>query len=288
MMASLPIAVTAFAMTTLNNMPYTFGGVGGYWQSGGEQNVYMFSFDINKWLNRARIPVPTANQAAVALDDDTALMCGGDNALTGSAYRVCFIYAASTNAWTAYKWSMNEARIAHGMAVYKGRVYVYGGYDRIRKKAFSSAEILSESKGWDLMLHGLANADQNFANVVLTADDCHYYCECKKNSSTLCVGGVNCECNLTANGQNNTGNHLSVNGIRQITNTSNNPFYGILINGNGGTQVFDFDYYPYSTGNHQLGLHIKGNATKFGSRAVLIGNLVYFAGTDGSLDVYGE
>jgi hypothetical protein len=177
---------------------------------------------------------------------------------------------------------MNIARSAHGIAVYKGRVYTYGG------SVTSSAEVLSESNGWSLLPNGMAKADRYLSSVALIADDCQYYCGCKKNSSTLCIGGVNCKCNSTVNVQNNTGNYLSVNGMRQITNTSNNPFYGILINGNGGTQVFDLDYYPYSTGNYQLGLHTNGNATKFGSRAVFIGNFVYFAGTDGSLDIYGE
>jgi hypothetical protein len=256
----------------------------------------MFSFATNEWLDRARIPVTIASQAVIALDDDTALMCGGWNQVTHSYYRVCFIYTASTNVWTAYKWAMNVARADHGMTVYNSRVYVYGGNNVPHGISLSSAEILSDSNGWHLLSHGLAIADQYFASMALTTDDtCHYYCECKRNSSTLCVDGMNCECNLTANAQNNTKNDKSVirtfesvGEIRQITNTSNNPLYGILINSNYGTQAFDFDYYPYSTGNLQLGLNNNDNVAKLGSRAVIIGNNAFFVGTDGSLSIYGE
>jgi hypothetical protein len=292
MIKPLPIAVSQFAMTTLNNLPYTFGGKGGDSKTTVEQvpkydNVYMFSFDINEWLDRARIPVYMVQHAVVAVDDDTALMCGGYNQLTLSPYRMCFMYKASTNGWAAYKWALNLPRSHHGMTTYNSRVYAYGGFNAMAKKV-PSAEKLSESNGWQL-IHDLATADAYFASVALTADvSCQYYCECKKNLSILCAGGINCECNLTAKARNNTGNHKAVDGNRQMANTSSNPLHGTLINSNYGTQVFDFDYYPYTTQNHNLGLHTSKNASKFGSRAVLIGNSAYFAGTDGSLDIYGE
>jgi N-acetylneuraminic acid mutarotase len=86
-MKPLPITVMTFGMTTLNNMPYTFGGADGDFRTVYEKrqkfdNVYMFSFDTNEWLGRARMPVSTAEQAVAALDDDTVLMCGGYNQLT--------------------------------------------------------------------------------------------------------------------------------------------------------------------------------------------------------------
>jgi N-acetylneuraminic acid mutarotase len=89
-------------MTTLNSIPYTFGGMSGdskthFVERPKYDNVYMYSFDINEWLDRARIPVTTVAQAVIALDDDTALMCGGYNQLTHGMYRVCCIYTTSTN-----------------------------------------------------------------------------------------------------------------------------------------------------------------------------------------------
>ena len=108
----------------------------------------------------------------------------------------------------------------------------------------------------------------------------------------LCVDGVDCSCHIIAQMQNIIGNQQTVDEIRHQQrieeHKSSNPYHGILINSNLGTQLFDFDYYPYSTGNYTLGLQTNKNATSNGPRAVLIGNLAYFAGTDASLVIYGK
>jgi hypothetical protein len=185
---------------------------------------------------------------------------------------------------------MNAGRSEHGMAVYKSRVYVYGGYDG--NQLLASVEVLSDSDGWQRLEYGLFRAGYSFASVALPAanyDRCHFYCECKKNSSSLCVDGVDCSCHIIAS---ITGNQQTADEIRSQQRTeehqSSNPYHGILINSNFGTQQFDFDYYPYSVGYYLLGLQTNENATSNGPRAVLIGNSAYFAGTDGSLVIYGK
>jgi hypothetical protein len=248
----------------------------------------MFSFNDNRWLARARMPVATAGHAVAALDDDTALLCGGWNQVTQSVYATCFVYIARANEWSSCKWSMNAGRSEHGMAVYKSRVYVYGGYDG--NQLLASVEVLSDSDGWQRLEYGLFRAGYSFASVALPAanyDRCHHYCACKKNSHSLCIDGVDCSCSIIAN---ITGNQQTADEIRQQRveeHKSSNPYHGILINSDIGTQLFDFDYFPYSTGNYSLELQTNANAASKGPRAVLIGNSAYFAGTDASLVIYG-
>jgi hypothetical protein len=64
------------------------------------------------------------------------------------------------------------------------------------------------------------------------------------------------------------------------SNNSNTPLYGILINGINSTQLFEMTK-PYSNDSVNLGLQT-GNSTRAGSRAVIMGDSAYFAGTDGS------
>jgi hypothetical protein len=155
---------------------------------------------------------------------------------------------------------MNAGRSGHGMAVYKGRVYVYGGWGADWER-LASVEVLLNSDGWHRLKRDLVWTVIHFASVALPAanyDRCQNYCECKKNSSLLCVDGVDCHCSIVVN---LTGNQQTTDEIRQQQrieeHQSSNPYHGILINSYFGTQLFDFDYFPYSTGYYSLGLQKK-------------------------------
>jgi N-acetylneuraminic acid mutarotase len=75
-------------------------------------------------------------------DGEKALVCGGfqtndeNDTITSDA---CYIYNAASDKWTA-NWTMNIARAGHGMSVYKGKVYVYGGWNI---GTLASIEVLS-------------------------------------------------------------------------------------------------------------------------------------------------
>ena len=60
-------------------------------------------FDGEQWLTLNSMPRPFYGHAAVALDDDRALICGGyvmDANGGASAASDCYIYTASNDSWT--------------------------------------------------------------------------------------------------------------------------------------------------------------------------------------------
>ncbi len=108
---SLPVAMVEFPMITLHTRPYVFGGaVAG---AGRVNTVYTFDTS-DAWVTRTPMERAVGGHTAVALDTNTALVCGGIG--SGSA---CFSYAATKDAWSPAA-QMNSERVGHGMAVYKG------------------------------------------------------------------------------------------------------------------------------------------------------------------------
>jgi hypothetical protein len=70
-------------------------------------------------------------------------------------------------------------------------------------------------------------------------------------------------------------------GQARCRNNLNTPLYGILINSINGTQLFDAVTKSYSDTLVNLGLQTE-NSARYGSRAAIMGDSAYFAGTDGS------
>jgi len=104
--------------------------------------------------------------AAVALDTNTALVCGGDN--HGAAQSACFKYVAASDAWSAAP-QLNTARYYHGMTVLKGRVLVYGGCDGVNcARQLAIVEMLStDERTWAALPTPMFKADNLFASVPL-------------------------------------------------------------------------------------------------------------------------
>jgi hypothetical protein len=112
--------------------------------------------------------------SAVALDTNTALVCGG---MYTTAQSQCFSYAAEADVWSPAA-QMNTARYGHGMAVYKGafvlptysllpclfvtdRVFVYGG-------GGGRVEMLSiDNQTWSFLPKHMHAATSFFASVPL-------------------------------------------------------------------------------------------------------------------------
>ncbi|CAM6004282.1 unnamed protein product [Sphagnum balticum] len=108
----LPVALTSFPMITLHTRPYVFGG-----HAGSVEVNTVYTLDTsNAWATRAPMEEAVNSHTAVALDTNTALVCGGYN---GSAIQsACSSYAATEDVWSPAA-QMITARWAHGMAVYK-------------------------------------------------------------------------------------------------------------------------------------------------------------------------
>jgi hypothetical protein len=101
------------------------------------------------------------------------MICGGRNK-HDEIKSACYLYNATEYVWTVMP-SMHEARRAHGMTVYKGRVIVYGGYaqhDGTRMlSSIESRRLLDVIGEWRVHSERLLTADAFFASVSLPIDD---------------------------------------------------------------------------------------------------------------------
>ena len=98
------------------------------------------------------MPTPLTTPAIVTLADGvTALLCGGYDGMM--VHAECYYYSSTNDTWTAAP-SLNVARTGHGMAVYKGRVYAYGGEDA-NINMLSSVEMFVTGGKWQLLPFGL-------------------------------------------------------------------------------------------------------------------------------------
>ncbi len=97
--AQLHFDIEDTEMITLQNKAYSFGGT--RWQKQQkkwsiESTVQMY--DEETWITRTPMPRPTYGHAAVAIDSDRALMCGGY--VTGVPTAQCYVYSALNDSWT--------------------------------------------------------------------------------------------------------------------------------------------------------------------------------------------
>jgi len=170
--ASLPAAVTHFAMVTLlkcvgnGGQPFVFGGKS--WAGRTKvDSVYAYMHNTSEWRARASMPTALDSHAALQIDHAIALVCGGYNGRVQSA---CNMYHATDDVWSPAS-TMNAARHSHGMAVYNGRAWVYGGYDPSGVGFLSSVEWhglddMSTGK-WHTHHASLFRADHYFASVAM-------------------------------------------------------------------------------------------------------------------------
>jgi hypothetical protein len=112
----LPVVLYSFAMITLLTRPFVFGGAA---TSGGVVNTVYTLDTLNTWATRTPMERAVFALAAVALDTNTALVCGGTDGSTNGSVSACSSYAATKNVWSPAA-QMITARHGHGMAVYKG------------------------------------------------------------------------------------------------------------------------------------------------------------------------
>jgi hypothetical protein len=239
-------------MTTLNGMAFTFGGWYGWdgWHCA--NNTYMFEFNINqKWVSRSSMPISIASCAVVAINDSTALLCGGvkyDYAISNR----CFFYSSVKDSWTESTWPLKIARRSHAMTVYNGSVYAYGG--EVGGGAFVDAtEKLSEDQGWEIHLPGTRyKIDLDFASIAIPTEfECadeqkmcpaaHFFCEHSvpfqgRRFQDVCKFTCKTCLRYTYNNQSITA-ATHENPPKSQGNDANNwPTSGILITGSRGAQ----------------------------------------------------
>jgi len=97
---SLPIVARDLRMVTLNGNPFAMGG------TGDSTSVQMYD-GVSVWTSKAAMSPGRIGHAALALDNDRALVCGGS--APSSVSNTCVIYTASTNVWTTAP-AMAQAR----------------------------------------------------------------------------------------------------------------------------------------------------------------------------------
>ena len=117
---SLPIALSDLAMVTLLGKAYVFGGgheaYNGYGTMSSQTSVHMYD-GVSVWVPKAAISPGRFGHAALALDDDRALVCGG--VAPSTIVNTCVIYTASTDTWTNAS-AMAQARNAFNLVMSEG------------------------------------------------------------------------------------------------------------------------------------------------------------------------
>ena len=88
---SLPIALYYLTMVSLLGKAYVIGGHNG---TDAVTSVLMYD-GVSVWVAKAAMSPGRYAHAALALDDDRALVCGGYPGVN-----TCDIYTASTNTWS--------------------------------------------------------------------------------------------------------------------------------------------------------------------------------------------
>jgi hypothetical protein len=111
---SLPIALQRLAMVTLLGKADVIGGL----DSGPTVQASVFVYNGTSWVAKAVMLSGRQGHAALALDDDRALVCGG-YAPSAPTVKTCIIYTASTNIWTTAP-AMAQARLHFKLVMSEG------------------------------------------------------------------------------------------------------------------------------------------------------------------------
>jgi hypothetical protein len=111
--ASLPIARHDLAMVTLRGKAYAIGG----YET--QTSVRMYN-GVSVWIEKAAMSPGRDGHVALALDDDSALVCGGYAPTT--VVNTCVIYTASTDTWTTAP-AMAQVRTFFNLLMSEGMWY---------------------------------------------------------------------------------------------------------------------------------------------------------------------
>jgi hypothetical protein len=111
---SLPIALRNLAMVTLLGKAYVFGGL----DSGSVTKASVLMYDgVSVWVAKTSMPVGRCAHAALALDNERALVCGGK--APSAVVDTCSIYNAPTDTWSTAP-AMAQARRYFNLVMSEG------------------------------------------------------------------------------------------------------------------------------------------------------------------------
>ena len=97
-------------MVTLQGKAYGFGGV--------QDPTFVSMYDgVSVWTSKAAMSLGRKAHAALALDNDRALVCGG--LAPSTVVNTCVIYTASTNTWSTAP-AMAQARMYFNLVMSEG------------------------------------------------------------------------------------------------------------------------------------------------------------------------
>ena len=165
MSITMPDSIAFFAMTSLNDELFIFGGndVNFIGLNTVYKNEYKYTASTLPWSVRMPMPVVAYGHAVVALLSDTILLCGGTQIF--NVANKCILYTPFSNKWDD-SWPMKVNRTGHALSLYKGIVYAYGGTNET-SDVVSSIEMLSYTSGWHVLPYTMNQSDAFFASVVL-------------------------------------------------------------------------------------------------------------------------
>lgn len=150
---------TGEAVTLLDSV-YIFGGFGYNGNGTILDNVFKLGTDGN-WTEMARMPVPLCGFGVVAMEEDTAMVCGGFTPYGHTPS--CYWYSATTDTWTVGP-SLTQSHILHKLVLYNGRVWCLGGWK-------NTVEVYDEYTGWHKPpINKDLNDDQNPKVAVFSTD----------------------------------------------------------------------------------------------------------------------
>ena len=109
----LPTALVNLAMVTLLGKAYVIGGA----NSGNVAQTSVYMYSGTSWVAKATMSSGRRGHAALALDNDRALVCGGSAPSTPA--NSCAIYTASTDTWTTAP-AMAQARKYLSLVISEG------------------------------------------------------------------------------------------------------------------------------------------------------------------------
>ena len=111
---SLPIALQLLAMVTLLGKAYVIGGANSAFVA--QTSVSMYD-GVSVWVAKAAMSPGRYGHAALALDNDRALVCGGY--APSAIVNTCTIYTASTDLWSTAQ-VMAQARYMFVLVMSEG------------------------------------------------------------------------------------------------------------------------------------------------------------------------
>ncbi|CAM6003359.1 unnamed protein product [Sphagnum balticum] len=146
---------------------FAMGGWNGYVV--GSDTAAVHKFDGTTWTTKTNMMSgPIHAHAGTWFGVSTVgLVCGG--LVKNVPTKTCYTYASANDMWSLFPSSLNTARSWHGMVIYNGSPYVFGGSTATTAFDNTVEKYTANSGGWQVLTTvKMAAGDYDFAVVPLT------------------------------------------------------------------------------------------------------------------------